>query len=153
MHFTSLHEKVTPTAFYISEKGYPPYTTNIIVKLNPTDVFRTMQQIEQQWLEVAPAWPFQGYFLDNKLNELYRQEKQVTRTTNIFSGLAIFLSLMGLFGRDRHPTGSRRYSCQFVAHVYRRICKADVDRQPDRLATGLAGHSKLARAVCFPDFH
>jgi putative ABC transport system permease protein len=98
MHFTSLHEKVTPTAFYISEKGYPPYTTNIIVKINPADVFRTMHQIEQQWLEVAPAWPFQSYFLDNKLNELYRQEKQVTRTTNIFSGLAIFLSLMGLFG-------------------------------------------------------
>jgi len=98
MHFTSLHEKITPTVFFISKNDYPPYTSNIIVKINPSDVFRTMNQIEQQWREIAPAWPFQGYFLDNRLNELYRQEKQVTRTTNIFSGLAIFLSLMGLFG-------------------------------------------------------
>ncbi len=98
IHFNSLHQKVSPTAFFVSEKSYPTFYNNIIVRINPANLFQTLDLIEQKWSEIAPAWPFQSYFLDNKLNELYRQEIQITRTTNIFSGLAIFLSLMGLFG-------------------------------------------------------
>lgn len=98
MHFNSLHENITPAAFLVSGDDYPQYYLNIIIRLSETNLPQTLQQIENAWTDIAPDWPFQSYFLDARLDELYRQDKQVTRTTNIFSFLAIFLSLMGLFG-------------------------------------------------------
>lgn len=98
IHFTSLHQQVTPAAFFVSYEGYPHYFTHLIIRINPANIFDAVGEIEELWNEVAPQWPMQSYFLDFKLNELYRQEQQITSTTNLFSGLAIFLSLMGLFG-------------------------------------------------------
>lgn len=98
IHFTSLHQQVTPAAFFVSDQNYPNYYNHIIIRINPANIIQAVKEIEELWNEVAPQWPMQSYFLDFKLNEFYRQEQQITLTTNLFSGLAIFLSLMGLFG-------------------------------------------------------
>ncbi len=98
IHFNSLHQQVTPAVFFVSKETYPHYFSNIIVRINPANIFEALGEIEEIWNELAPQWPMQSYFLDLKLNALYRQEQQITSTTNLFSGLAIFLSLMGLFG-------------------------------------------------------
>lgn len=45
-----------------------------------------------------PAFPFTYQFSDLEFEKLYRSEQVVSRLSNIFAFLAIFISCLGLFG-------------------------------------------------------
>ncbi len=97
IHFLSMKKKMPPLAFFMS-KNYPPSNLEILVKMDTRNVPATVQKLKKAWQQVAPSWPFQMEFMDQRYDALYRSEQKIRDVVTVFTLLAIFLSLLGLFG-------------------------------------------------------
>ena len=68
------------------------------VKFNTDQVQESMTGFEAAWKEVFPGNPFHYFFLDDHYNQQYQADQQFGNVFSIFSGLAIFIASLGLFG-------------------------------------------------------
>jgi putative ABC transport system permease protein len=68
------------------------------VKFNTENVRESMAKFEGDWKELFPGNPFDYFFLDEYYNNQYKADQQFGRAFGLFSGLAIFIAAMGLFG-------------------------------------------------------
>lgn len=91
-HFESLHQDIIPIVFH--KGGY----NSISVKIAGNNVQDGIAQIEKVWKEFLPARPFEYNFLDERYRQLYEAEQKQSQLFTIFSGLAIFIACLGLFG-------------------------------------------------------
>ena len=73
---------------------YPRYVT---LRLNPVKKSESIEFIKKQWNELFPGIPFNFESVDEKYKAAYGAEKKLARITGIFSMLAMFLSLLGVF--------------------------------------------------------
>lgn len=69
-----------------------------VVKLNPGNISASLKKIRDEYSQVAPVYPFQYNFLDQKFDELYKNDIRQQTILSIFAGLAIFIACLGLFG-------------------------------------------------------
>lgn len=93
-HFESLHQGIIPIVFHMGNNRY----NAISVKIAGNNVNDGLQQIEKQWQQFLPNRPFEYQFLDDRYRQLYEAEKSQSQLFSIFSGLAIFIACLGLFG-------------------------------------------------------
>ncbi|MCR9250780.1 MAG: ABC transporter permease [bacterium] len=93
-HFNSLHAKISPMAIVM------PFTTTelMLVKVAPGDLPETLRILEKNWHSVVESSPFEVSFLNDGIQNLYIQEEKLSKLTNLFSGLAMILACMGLYG-------------------------------------------------------
>jgi putative ABC transport system permease protein len=70
----------------------------VTVKISALNYTNTIRQIENIWKEFMANDPLQYYFLDEDFEKMYTQEKQNAQMAVIFSILAIFIAVLGLFG-------------------------------------------------------
>ena len=91
-HFESLHQQIVPLVFYIGNYN------NISVKIAGTDMKQGMEHLERIWKEFLPKRPFSYTFLSDNYRKLYDDEQKQGQLFTIFSGLAIFIACLGLFG-------------------------------------------------------
>ncbi len=68
------------------------------VKFNTHQVKESIAIFETAWKEVFPGNPFHYFFLDDHYNKQYQSDQQFGNIFSIFSGLAIFIACLGLFG-------------------------------------------------------
>ena len=64
--------------------------------------------IESAWMQVMPQRPFDYFYLDQRLSDSYKAEKKLSTVTIIFSGLAIFVACLGLFGLTTYAMEQRK---------------------------------------------
>lgn len=95
-HYKSLHYEIGPMAF----KMWLGPPRNVIIKYQTENVGRSLQNMEATWKEVFvdSGFPFDYRFLDEQIQSMYHKEKEFASLLKIFTSLAIFLSLLGLFG-------------------------------------------------------
>lgn len=93
-HQESLKRSVEPLIFryHNSPSGY--YS----VKMSVANASTSISKIEQVWKEFYPGNPFVYFFLDDHYNEQYKADQQFGKAFGLFSGLAIFVACLGLFG-------------------------------------------------------
>ncbi len=95
-HFKSIHQKIEPLVMFIgSDSDNLSYT---MVRLQEGDPKEKLATLEQIWKKFNPEREFVYTFLDADFNDLYRAEEQTGILFKYFSGLAIFISCLGLFG-------------------------------------------------------
>lgn len=70
----------------------------VMVRTQPGGTEATIKALAHINRELNPSYPFAYGFLDKDLDNLYRSETQMARIFNLFTGLAIFISCLGLFG-------------------------------------------------------
>ncbi len=68
------------------------------VKLNSADVREVMGSIESQWQHYFPTYIFEYTFLDDTIRKFYEQERRTSNLLSLFSGIAILIGCIGLFG-------------------------------------------------------
>jgi putative ABC transport system permease protein len=68
------------------------------VKVQTSDIKDLMATFEEDWKDVFPGNPFEYFFLDEHYNQQYKADQQFGAIFTIFSGLAIFIATLGLFG-------------------------------------------------------
>ncbi|WP_162242726.1 ABC transporter permease [Dyadobacter sp. Leaf189] len=62
------------------------------------DVKSSIQAIEQKFAKYYPGRPFEYYFLDDAFNQTIKTEIRMAKMFAVFTGLAIFIACIGLFG-------------------------------------------------------
>jgi ABC-type antimicrobial peptide transport system permease subunit len=92
-HFKSLKEKISPLLFFSRWKG------NIMhVRTTATNASDAIAIVEKQYKKYAGNIPFSYNFLDKAFEAQYKSEQRAGTLFNVFAGIAIFISCLGLFG-------------------------------------------------------
>jgi putative ABC transport system permease protein len=93
-HQESLKKAYDPLVFRYSAAPGGYYS----IKFNSTNIRQSMVHFEDHWKALFPGNPFLYFFLDDHYNQQYQSDQQFGKVFGIFSGLAIFISCLGLFG-------------------------------------------------------
>ncbi len=102
-HQQSLHQLIEPIAFRKGE-GQDGYFS---LKVSPTNLTQTVGQVETLYKTFFKGASFQYLFLEAQFNEAYRQDYLLRRVLGLFTGCAIFISCLGLWGLILHSVGQR----------------------------------------------
>jgi len=90
----SLREELSPIIF--TER--PRYYGLTAVKLASANPGRTYHEIEKVWEAYYPNYAYVSEFLDESINNFYRQEERMSSLYKVYAVLAIILSCLGLYG-------------------------------------------------------
>ena len=93
-HALSLHQEMDPVEMRLNTD----WRGNTLVRFGSGDIRDMMAFIEQTWKTFVPNQPFVYTFLDAHFDQLYRAEQKLGRIFFAFSGIAIFVACLGLFG-------------------------------------------------------
>lgn len=93
-HFQSLHHKIEPLVFKI----FPDWFRMMYVKLRPGDAAASLASLRKTWEEMKTGYPFDGRFLDDDFEALYRTEQRLGTLFRYFAALAVFIGCLGLLG-------------------------------------------------------
>lgn len=102
-HFASLHENITPLVIRIPD-GYMDY---IFVKTKEGNLTESMASLESEWKSIYPELPFDYTFLDSHIQKMYKADQDFSSLVYSFSGLAIFLACLGLYGMIGYTIDTR----------------------------------------------
>lgn len=114
-HYSPLNNEIGPLLIQLINYDFsnlPPQVRalqgmSIIVNITGENVPETLRTIESKIREFDSSHIFSPSFLDARLNELYRTEINLMRLTEIFAGICIIISAMGLFGLAAFNTQQR----------------------------------------------
>ena len=93
-NFQSLKEKISPLIFFNF------WTTRNILYIRTTaaDAQQAIAAAEKQYKRYAIDVPFRYKFLDKSFEAQYKSDQRAGTLFNVFAGIAIFISCLGLFG-------------------------------------------------------
>ena len=108
IHSKSLHSPIQPLAFSSEAKEHSTFHIALSPKGKNTDNWkRTIAGIESAWKEVYPEEQFNYEFLDESIAKFYKKEQDTANLLNWSTGLAVFISCLGLLGLVIYTTTQR----------------------------------------------
>ncbi len=93
-HFQSMHQTIKPVVLFTEIRNHG----QILVKISGQDIPQIISFIGSKWKQLLPSVPFEYRFMDDDYERLYRAELQLGTVMKVFSGIAIMLACLGLFG-------------------------------------------------------
>lgn len=94
-HFKHLHDKIDPLVMVLQ----PTYAGNYMaIKVKTDNMQEMVAKLSATWKNIVPNREFEHWFLDESFDQLFDQEKRLGQLFGLFSGLAVFVSCLGLFG-------------------------------------------------------
>ncbi|MDP9081119.1 MAG: ABC transporter permease [Bacteroidota bacterium] len=94
-HQTSLKDDYTPLVVRAID---PSSVSHYEVKFNNNNLPQTIAGVEKIYKNVFPEAAFQYFFLDEFFDQQYKVEQHFGQVFSLFSGFAIFVACLGLFG-------------------------------------------------------
>jgi putative ABC transport system permease protein len=94
-HYFSLHATIGPCAIM---NVNPMRCSTVVAKIEGKHAEAAVQYALSQWKKLNPDTPFQFDFLNNIFQSDYIQDQRQQQMMEIFSGLAILISCLGLLG-------------------------------------------------------
>lgn len=79
----------------------------VIIKAQPGKLKETLAAMEDVWNDNENVFPFSYNFIDQELENLYRNEEQVGTLFSAFAILAILISCLGLYGLSAYIAEQR----------------------------------------------
>lgn len=101
-HFASMKENIKPLLLY---KSGDPWTLAVRFSGSPTQAMATAEQI---WAEHSGGQPFLASLVSEKYKQLYSGDNRMKDLVNAFSGLAIVVAIIGLFGLSTFMAEQRK---------------------------------------------
>ncbi|MBK7650968.1 MAG: ABC transporter permease [Flammeovirgaceae bacterium] len=105
-NFISLKEEITPLVL-LSNEAFGNGFAYVMARVKSGQIPEAIQSVEELWKEVNPGQSFKFSFLDENINKQYEAEQKTGRLFGVFSGLAIFVSCIGLFALSAYITSLR----------------------------------------------
>lgn len=105
IHTYSLKEKVEPS---IIEGGTSVFAKDkLLLKLDGTEFSSTVDKISSSYEKLTER-PFEFYFMEDEVKAFYKKEQGQFKLFQIFSFLAVFISLLGLIALTIYMVEQRR---------------------------------------------
>ena len=92
-HFLGLREMIEPFLLELGKRR-----EQLVIKLRTERLSATLHELERAWEKIDPARPLDFFFLDEFFDAQYRTEESLSRLFSVFSGLAVAIACLGLFG-------------------------------------------------------
>ncbi len=93
-NFKSVHKKIEPVIIYIDPENF----YEISVRLDPGIQNEHVKAVENVFKKFNPDRPFEYSFLNEDIDNLYRDEQRIGKIFSYLSMLSIFISCLGLLG-------------------------------------------------------
>lgn len=90
----SMHEEISAAVIGV----LPNVMYNYAIKLNPQNIKGGLDEIEKVWSGLNSDGIFSYDFVDQSIREFYIREQRMLSLLQIFTGIALFIGAMGLFG-------------------------------------------------------
>ena len=113
-HYASLRTSISPAAMIVFGSMWvgdnPEYAySHIYVKTQKgANIADAIDIVRSEMNAISPDYPFNVRFFDDVLNQLYEDEQRLTTLIALFSLLAVFISVVGVFGLVVFDSESRR---------------------------------------------
>ena len=95
--FYSVETAIKPT-LYLDRPLYPGGEGLVTIKLAGREIPETLAAVDRLWQATGNSEPIDRAFVDEHVEELYRELVRSTRLFAIFAGVAAFLASVGLVG-------------------------------------------------------
>jgi putative ABC transport system permease protein len=103
-NYKSLYDKMETTVLQI----YPPAYWKVAVKMKTANLPRAVNHVKTKWNKFSPEYPIEYKFMDENFQVMYRAEDKLQSLLSLFTGLAIFVGCLGLFGLAAYTAERRR---------------------------------------------
>jgi len=103
-HTFSLRDAISPTVMSTIKDAYQ--VANIKIDMQKSR--QVIAALQKLWNSFYPDYVFEYDFLDQTLASYYKQENEMATLYKIFSGIAIFISCLGLYGLIAFIAAQRR---------------------------------------------
>jgi putative ABC transport system permease protein len=101
-NFQSLHTPIKGLILFSENRA-----NMLLVRISGEHLPQTLAFLESKWKELAPGIPYEMHFLDENYNRIYASEQRLGKVMNLFSGVAIVLACLGLFGLSSYAAKQR----------------------------------------------
>ncbi|HEY5823645.1 MAG TPA: ABC transporter permease [Cyclobacteriaceae bacterium] len=105
-NFQSLRDHITPLALQ-SNESFGGGVGYVYARVKAGELNNAVKKIEQKWRELVPGETFKYKFLDENLKAIYESEQRAGTLFGVFSGLAIIIACVGLFGLAAYTASLR----------------------------------------------
>jgi len=100
-NFSSLRENIDPVIMQLNQD-----TGNLSIRVNTADISGLLTLVEDKWKDMSQAH-FEYSFMDQDFDKLYRSEQRTGTIFMVFTGLAIAIACLGLFGLAAYAAEQR----------------------------------------------
>ncbi len=94
-HFKSLHQEIEPFALQLDS---PDSFYWAFIRVRGESIPEVLAFAQAEWEKANPNHPFEYSFVDETYDALYRSEMKLSRLSGYFTGIAVFVACLGLFG-------------------------------------------------------
>jgi putative ABC transport system permease protein len=101
-NFKPIQTKIEPLALMLNNFG-----GTVVVRTPPGQTEGTIKALSTINHALNPSFPFSYGFLDQELANLYKGERQMSGIFNLFAGLALVISCLGLYGLSAYLAQQR----------------------------------------------
>lgn len=101
-HMDSLHDPILGVVFQLDNDAY-----YLSARLRSENMMETLASIEALVQPYQPEHPHHYFFMDEDFGRQYQQEERLSHIFSGFTGLAIFIACLGLFGLASFITQQR----------------------------------------------
>ncbi len=129
-HFDSFKSNIDPMVLINVNS-----TGNIAIRYDAQQTTDLIAHLESLWSEFNANVPFEYTFMDQEFEAKYDSEQKLGTLFTIFSGLAIFIACLGLFGLAAFTTDQRKKELGI-----RKVLGASL---PQLMVKQLSGYTKL----------
>ena len=93
-HTNSLRDPIGSVVLTTNKNAYGL----VNIKINMSQAKNVIAGMQHLWSKYFPEYVFEYSFLDQSIANYYKQENQLSKLYKLFSGIAIFISCLGLYG-------------------------------------------------------
>jgi putative ABC transport system permease protein len=97
-NFESLHQQIVPLVLVMPNANLPGGYRRLSIKIAGKDIPAALAHVQSAWKHYLPETPCEYQFVDDSFQKLYENEQRQGTLFTTFSGIAIFLACLGLFG-------------------------------------------------------
>lgn len=110
-HYQSARNSIEPLALVIAPEECISY---MFIRLSQGNISNKINQIEKEWNELMPLYPFDYKFVDQDFETMYRLEERMGSLLRAFTIIAIIVAGVSIFWQalraaTRNPFESLRY--------------------------------------------
>ncbi|GAB3643460.1 ABC transporter permease [Spirosoma arcticum] len=102
-HQKSMRDEIGPCII----ANWAPWYRQAGIRISGNDPAQTLQHIRQTWQQLFPDEVFEYQFLNDQIAQLYQAETLTSRLINAFTGIAILICCLGLYGLVSHAVVQR----------------------------------------------
>lgn len=93
-NFETLKSGIRPLVLFLERRA----NWGMAIRLSPGNTPEKIARLESIWKKFAPNAPFEYSFIDENFNAKFKAEQQLNKVIVVFTGLAILIACLGLFG-------------------------------------------------------